>query len=510
MNHFLISLILFTQGTAFASTALDKEYGYRNIAAVVTNVEREPVYGEQVENEIVGFLRNSNRFEFSDQGYLLLREKIRPFRQPMSEMAPNTMLEPLKPTLDKLDKIGVTSVILGEVVKDNVGDYLVVLQLATTKNAEPAFSASVKVENGSSLEAFGNATREALGQIVKWIPFDATIIKRDGTLVVLDRGRPAFQKGQQLLTYTVEKKTDGVLFEESGVIGLTQVDENLAFGKILVERRPLEVTIGNKIRLDNKPAFRVSPSLWSIGGRDLASDGPSFEVNKGKFGVLSAGLGPSIVSFETKNTAGTASESMNSTYPTGNFNAEVWLTSRVTLSLGMKYGLGGKKSVGGLTAEKVDTTVSGLNLLGGYRIALFAPDPGPIVHFKLGYSRQSFGFDSEKELIYTSMTYSGIMLGGGITFPVTQSIDLGFDVESLIFPSVTESPFKSGTDAKNISAWDFAMKGMYRWDKNTDLEAKVFLQRNGADFSGKSQRVLDYTSVSQVTRGFLLGVSYYF
>lgn len=510
MKTSLLLLLLSIPFLARASTPLDEEYGYRTIAAVVTNVDKEPVYGEQVENEIVGFLRTNMRFDFSDQGYLLLREKIRPFRRPMSEMAPNTMLEPLKPTLQQLDKIGVSAVILGEVAKDNQGDYVVVVQLATTKNQEPAFATSVKVENGDSLESFSAATKNALAELVKWIPFDASIIKRDGFLVVLDRGLPVFQKGQQLTAYTVEKKVDGILFEESGVIGLTQVDENLSFGRILVERKPIEVTVGNKIRLDNKPAFKVSSSLWSISGRDVASVSDSFEVTKGKFGVWGASLGPTLISYETNNAAGTNTKQLNNFAPTANINGEIWLTSRITFGIAMKYGLGGKQSLGDAAKTQVDTTVSGLRVVGGYRIGLFAPDPGPIIHFKFGYGRENFGIDSTKEFTFSGVTYSGLLVGGGVTFPVSERIGLGFEVESLIFPSVTEEKYTSGSDVSNVSAWDFAMRGTYRFDKTIDFEAKLFFQRNGADFSGKATRSVPYASASQVSRGLMLGMSCYF
>lgn len=511
MKHFSFFLgLLFLSSLSWASTALDHEYGYRTIAAAVTNVEKEPVFGEHVENEIVGFLRSNLRFEFSDQGYLLLREKIRPIRKPSSELPANTMLDPLKPTLQQLDKIGVSAVVLGEVARNNDGEYEVVIQLATTKGQESAFSYSAKVD-GNSLENFGTATRNALGEMMKWMPFDASIIKRDGVLVVLDRGLPAFQKGQQLSTYTVEKKTDGILFEESGVIGLTQVGDQISFGRILVERRPLEVSVGNKIRSDNKPVFRVSPSLWSTtSDRDLASAGPSFEVTKGKFGVFNANVGPALVSYETQNKSGSEKSQMSSIYPTLNLTGEVWLTSRITFSMGFKYGVGGKKEVGGTTKEQVGTSLSSFRVLGGYRINLLAPDPGPILHFKLGYAKDSFGFDSTKELIFTGMTYSGILVGGGVAFPVNDRIGLGFDVESLIFPGVVEEKFKSGENVSNVSAWNFGVKGTYRYDREIDFEAKLFLQRNGAEFSGDRTRLFPYTMTSQVSRGLSVGMSYYF
>lgn len=493
-----------------ASPELDREYGYRAIASVVTNVDKEPVYGEHVENEIVSFLKSNARFDFSDPGYLYLKERVQPIRAPLGEKAHNTMLDPLTPTLKELDRMGVTAVLLAEIAKDNDGIYKVVIQLATTKGPESAFIASSLV-NGYALDDFTLATKEVLKQLMEWIPFDATIIRRDGYLVVLDRGRPLFQKGQTLSTYTVEKREGQVQFIESGVIGFTQVDENIAFGKILVERRPLETTVGNKIRLDNKPAVKISPSLWSVGDRDLASlgRGDSFEVTKGRFGMVGANFGSTFVGYTTKGTTG-AEQTLKSAYPSGNLNAEVWLTSRVTFGLNMQYGLSSQKEVGGTTKDPVSSSVSGFRMLAGYRINLLAPEPGPIIHFKAGYGKQSYTFESNRELLYVSTTYAGLLVAGGATFPVTERIGLGFDIESLIFPGVKEEPFTSGEVASNISAWDFVFRGYYRFDKDIDFEGRLFFARNGATFSGAKTRTLNFVESSQTSTGAQVGVSYYF
>lgn len=499
----------------FASPQLDTDYGYRTISAVVTNVEKESVYGEHVENELVSFFRTNPRFEYSDPGYLILRERVRPTRAPQNEIDENksfTMLEPLKPTLKTLSQMGVGAAVLAEVIKDGDGKYRIMMELATTKDGESAFVTSKPVE-GVSLDSFSLATKEALKEMMEWLPFDAAVIRRDGYLVVLDRGLPYFQKGQTLSAYTIEKKDGQIQFVESGVIGFTQVEENIAFGKILVERRPLEVTVGNKIRLDNKPAMKISPSLWSVSDRDIASStrGDSFEVSKGRFGTVGAGLGASLVGFTTKGSTG-PEQNMKGFYPNGSLNGELWLTSRVTVGLNLNYGMGGKKDVTSSTGANtsIGTSISGFRLLAGYRLNLLAPEPGPILHLRAGYGKQSYTFDSTRDLTFSSMTYAGILVSGGATFPVTERYGLGFDIESLIFPGVQEEPFTSGADVANISAWDFVFRGYYRWDKDIDFEGKLFFARNGATFSGARTRTLPYTESSQTTTGVQFGVSYYF
>ena len=41
--------------------------------------------------------------------------------------------------------------------------------------------------------------------------------------------------------------------EETGVIALTRVEDTLSFGRILVEKKPLEISAGNKLRLTDHP-----------------------------------------------------------------------------------------------------------------------------------------------------------------------------------------------------------------------------------------------------------------
>src|SRR3989338_5440645 len=104
-NYLILLLVFFLAPSARASTALDSEYSYRNIAAIVTNVDKEPVYGERVENEIVSFLRTNMRFEFSDKGYLYLKDKFRPFRVPESR-EPSALYEPSRNLLKELKTQG--------------------------------------------------------------------------------------------------------------------------------------------------------------------------------------------------------------------------------------------------------------------------------------------------------------------------------------------------------------------------------------------------------------------
>ena len=101
-----------------------------------------------------------------------------------------------------------------------------------------------------------------------------------------------FRPGTQVSVFTMENKNGKVLLEETGLIGITQVEENLTFGKVMVEKRPYEVARGNKLQFSDSPPMEVASLLDAAEGREPASLwGNEFEVSKGKLGVVNLDLG---------------------------------------------------------------------------------------------------------------------------------------------------------------------------------------------------------------------------
>lgn len=510
MKKIFLIIVTLVSSFVFASSSLDEQYSYRGMVAGVVNAKKQPVFAEQVESELVSLLLANPRFDY-------LEKNQTPFKSELEKL-PTQAMHPA--STDKLKLYegvfkdqyvkGTRAVILGEIFKKDEEDYVVGLTLATTATGEMIGYETATVSNPNALESFSIATREAMAELIKKIPFDASILKRDGYLVVLDRGARVFRPGTQVSVFTTEFKDGKLMFEETGLIGITQVEENFTFGKVMVEKRPHEVARGNKVQFSDSPPMEVGPLLAAGESREPASLwGNEFEVKKGKLGVVNLDLGPTLVTFSNTKVSGSSSQSTK-LMTGGIFNGELWLTSKYYLNLGFNYGVASIINSKLAGSEPVGMSVSAFKLLLGYRLNIFAPSSGPIVYFRGGYGNQSFTISPvDGPVIFSSVSYAGPMISGGVSIPLDEKIGIGADISSIIFPSLSESPLIEGTSYSNVAAWTLLVKATYNYQKDFDFDAKLMIQRFGSDLSG-GEGSTAVVSTSQVAKGLLLGLTYYY
>jgi hypothetical protein len=510
MIKFFTLLLLIGSHFALGSSSLDDQYSYKGFVAGVLNEKKQPVFAEQVEKELISLLQANPRFDYAEANQ-------ESFRQSLSKVGTSSQHPTSTDKLKIYDEIfkdqyvkGTRAVILAEILKKE-DEYEVGLTLAITATGEIIAYETAAVSNPKVLESFTLATREAMAELVKKIPFDASIVKRDGYLVVLDRGARVFRPGTQVSVFTTELREGKLVFEETGLIGITQVEENLTFGKVMVEKRPHEVGRGNKVQFADSPPMEVGALLEASEGREPASLwGNEFEVKKGKLGVVNLDLGPMLATFSNTKVSGASSQSTK-LVTGGIFNGELWLTSKYYLNLGFNYGVASIVNSKVTGAEPVGMSVSAFKFLVGYRFNLFAPSTGPIIYFRGGYGSQSFTISkTESPIIFSSVSYGGPMISGGISFPIDDKIGIGADISSIIFPSVSEEPLVDGAAYSNVASWTLLLKATYNFAKDFDFDAKLMIQRFGSDVSSSSIASASTASTSQTTKGLLLGLTYFY
>lgn len=517
MKKLILSLLAIFSFVSFGSSPLDDQYSYKGFVVGIINSKSQPVFSEQVESELVSLLQANPRFEFLEKNQEAFKAGLK--KMSFKAFRPEN-LDKLK-ELDSLFKEqyvnGTRAVILGEVISKDESDYEVALSLVVTATSEIIATESASVVNPKVLESFSGAAREAMGELVKKIPFDASIVRRDGYLVVLDRGARVFRPGTQVSVFTTEMRDGKLVLEETGLIGITQAEENLTFGKVMVEKRPHEVARGNKVQFSDSPPMEVAHLLDASERREPASLwGNEFEVTKGKLGIVSLDLGPTLVNFTNTKTSG-AEQSANRFSVTGAFSGELWLTSKYYLNLGFNYGSASLVNSNVANAQPVGLSISSFRALVGYRLNLFAPSSGPIIYFRAGYGTQNFSIAEETEpMIFVSTSYSGPMISGGVGVPLNDKLGLGLDISSLVLTTVAENPIKNGTNHSNVAAWTIQFRGNYNLQKDLDIVGKLYFQRFGSDFSSavvgssSSASSTSVASTSQSTKGLMLGLTYYY
>ncbi len=556
-----IITILLSTSLVFANADLDEKLSFKSIVALVLNGSEEPVHSDQVEAEMIHELKDRVRFDFSEPGYLAMKESLKQVKLGRIDSLQNTQLDALKPALAVVSALGVKGAFLSYVRHSSEG-YQLYFYLVSLPSGEIIHRAEKAIDNPENLENFSKNTRRGIAELLKGIPFDATVMSRDGYRVILDRGSDLFRPNQQISAYTIENKDGNLVFEETGVIQITQVEPNLAFGKVTVEKRPKEIFTGNKIRLETTastvvsniqfleessargPASLPAPMMApdSSGSSTMQTEAdfnPQFEISKGKVGNIGMDLGALLINFGTTavftdasgNPAGRPFSS-NRVFPQATVRGEVFLTSRMFFEGAYSYSLGSVEAYSGNAWDVGDSrqdrylgtsaNITAFKLQLGYRLNIFAPNPGPILYFKAGYSRQAFSFDSEMirtpSSPYTTPTqsqfvdtsYGGILVTGGFKFHPMEKTDMAFEVGTNIFPKVNEDLIQSGPTVSNISSWELSGKLGYELTKEVDFTAKAFLQNFGAEFAGVGNRDLSVSSVSQSIKGVQAGLSYFF
>lgn len=495
---FTFGLALLFSNLIIASPILDQQYSFRNFAVGISSNPTEPIHSSQVENEIIAQIQKRNRFEY---------------RENASEQFKKSLQSgPALAALPALKKEGVDAAIVAELSRKE-DSFELSVSLFAVEPGEVLSQTVKKISPPYSLENFSHTTAQAFGEVTKSIPFDGSILKRDGYLVILDGGAGTFAPGMRLPTFTVEKNDGKLAFDETGVILIQKAEENISFGKILVEKKPLEVLGGNKIKLSQKLVSNELPELMkevSDANREPASEIVSdFEVTKGEVGRLAVNLGTDLVEFRNFSTTGSEFYS-NVLFPGAQLEGELWFTNRWFMDATLGMSMGKFANTANIPSDSQSSSLSNFRLQFGYRMNILSPERGPVVYAKLGYGKHSYSLGTTEPILFTSVAYGGMLLTGGVRFPFQEKWNFGTEINTLIFPSMAETPLSSGAKKTNVTAWDFALRGTYSWNSDFDIEGRLVFRNASAEFSGDADRPDPISRATQSSKILQVGVSYYF
>lgn len=497
---------------AHASPILDQQYGFKNFVIAVLASPPEPIHATQVETEVIAQIQKRMRFNYQSTSSSELKKSLESISGPSIAGSLTERLEIYRPTLQSLKDKKTDAAILAELNRRE-DSFDLTLTLVSVEPGEVIGQAVQKIEPPYSLEKFTQKTATAFSELAQNIPFDGSVLKRDGYLVVLDGGKGVFAPGMRLPTYTLEKDDGKLSFNETGQILVQKVEDSISFGKVLVEKKPLEVLSGNKLRLADKLATNDVPELIQSvndANRDPASElVADFEVSKGEIGRVAVNFGSDLVEFKNMATTG-AVDSSSVFFPGAQLEGELWFTSRWFMDSSLGFAFGRTANTVGQPSIRESSSLSNFRLQFGYRMNILAPEKGPVIYTKLGYGKQSYSLGETQPLRFTSITYGGMLLTGGIRVPYDDSLNLGAEINTLIFPSIAETPFSSGSDPSQINSWDLVFKGSYSLNSQVDLEGRLIFRNSGADFSGDTDRPDPISQATQSSKILQLGVSYYF
>ncbi len=506
MNHSLIKMvvagILLFSFASWGSPDLDNHYGMRTFVGVVINGETDPVYSEVVENQIIKYFRTRTRFEVPEKAYIT-------FKSDLATVYLNDPATPLdqkllwiRPQILKLKPLGVDAVVVAEIGR-TAESYHLNFVLTDTTDMMFVRTKEVNVDDPNSQDSFASAVNSGLDSLVSHIPFDGTVVKRDGYRVVLDRGVPDLMVGQEISTYTLEKSpdkaNDKLFLKETGRVKITEVGDTLSFGQILVEKKPLEVLTGNK--------FLVAQSEVR---RDIAFSEMEVPVRHGEYGDLELKVGFASANLDTHASSG-AGLSQGKTYPEGSIRGKLWLTSHSFLDIQLGIGLATLTGSSTGTPNSLNSTMDDMRFLAGYQFGLSDSSAGPKMFVRGGYSVHKISVDpSADPYAFTSANYSGLLVGAGAIFGLFKKVAISFDVDGLLIGSMSEPGLTSGSSISDVLGWDFGIQGIYKLNDRFDLFARLAFESYSAAFSGQGTKPIPLASSSENSSGINLGMAYSF
>lgn len=498
----LWSLVIHLLGSFYAqaSPEVDRVYGMRRIVPLVINQEQEPVFSEYVEDEMIRYLKTHSRFSFPKREYLEFKEKVSGIYLYDPKVATQDKLEWIRAQILELRAKEVDSVLIAEIYK-SANQVRVSYVIGTTNDLEYVRTKEFTVENPYTMEGYKATVPFAFEAMLKEFPFDATVVQRDGYRVILDKGGFDIQKGQDVSAHTLEVKDGKLSMQETGIIRIIDPGEEISFGQIIVEKRPLEVTTLNKVVLTPIEADRSSAmetmrifKKKEIGGADLA-------------------FGASLISVGNIDQLGQGYSDNDRLFPTGMLTGDIWLTSRLFATLNISFAFASLTGGSAAPATTLATSVSDLRLMAGYRASFGRSFYSPIVCFKGGFARHSVNVDpSLNPMSYSSTAHSGLVVGASTSFAIRERYSVGFDINAFLIPTFSEGPFQSGDEVKNLSGWEIGFRGEYHFNEAIDFFLRLQFQSYRAEFEGRGDRPVStpIASVTQFSKGAYTGISYSF
>lgn len=501
---------------ASGSQTVDQKYALKKVAAFVLNGEVNPVYTEAIEKTLTKILDTNGRFEFAETASKENREDWNNTGVATLGRAGHiTIPGSLSPRITSLKAKGADSVILAELAKTGES-YQLLLAWVTTDAPETVASSEFRIDSRLTVDSFSTATENCWTQLVTSLPYQGSVISREGMRVIIDRGAPEAWKDRIIPAYTLENVDGELNLIETGLIQITDPQDNLSFGKILAENRPFQIELGQKFKFVDPAKFEdhlvlMRPDI----SRNLASISTEYFTPTRRLGFVDVDMGASFLSVSQLTANGKGASSANMIYPNGGIHGEIWVTRAVFFDAEVSG------AIGSVTADTNSPSLQASTMCYqgqiGYRFRLQKTND-PSLYVKAGLYTQTTQVQNQNILVsgivpsiaYTSTTYSGLLAGAGARFPASEKLAVHFDVNTLIFPSIAETPYTSGATILSASLMQFNLGGTYRLNDAIDLAANLEFFSSGAEFDGQGTRPVPINSIQQTFQTFKVGARYYF
>lgn len=371
--------------------------------------------------------------------------------------------------------------------------------------------------------------RKLFTQLKSRFPYRGLIMSRRGQQVTLNLGSSYGLKPDtnvtivQIIKVNRHPKLHFLISTEKEVLGriqLAKVDEHLSFGSVIFEREPGVVAVGGKVlpeefvkyptpvvtpdgkvlqnlaeRKDKDVAFGDSPKEWL----------PEAPPQYGKFALLAG-----VSSYEQNTTiiGGPSLSGTSSFAPSILARGELWLNPSWFVGFNLKQSVFSiSNGLPNSTPEKLNMSFGQYGVNGGYNFLLSNDFFGPKLQISGGFTNSKFRVDDSTPTAFSTMEYSGFILGLAGQFPLSEEIpiDIGANFNYWMSSGLSENT-SSGSSSNTVNSFGFFVD--YRLRTKFNVKAELDFDYYNSNFSGTATRANPASGTSHKFNTFLLGIEY--
>ncbi len=379
-------------------------------------------------------------------------------------------------------------------------------------------------------------------KLIAKIPYSGQILSRQQNRVTINIGKSdGINKDQilsviQIIKLNRHPKFNFIINTEKEILGkikILKVDDNLSFATIITEKEKSAIRKGAKIsgidfvnysvpdelsnpsqkseslndRQDSNVSFGKAPSEW------VPTPPPMF----GLVGIK-LGLGTFGESMNLTNTTASLSpggqDGKSPFYPSLDLYGELWLNPKWQMRAEIMQGvISTSNPRAGSTPSNLNDSLSYYSLAVGYNFLLRNDFFGPKIRLDFGLMSYRMFVDSSQPESFTTVNYSGILVGITGVLPIDNRSNLviGATFNLVLLPKLVEQPEASGGGpTNNVNSFSLFLEKKIR--ENIKFVSSLDFLLVSTSFSGVGNRAGgEYaTSLSQRLTTANFGIAYLF
>lgn len=507
------------QQSATYKSTIDEQLTIRKITVLPGSDNTDGIYARPMEAQIVSLVKQSHRWEFSESGLASLP------KTPLDlEENPDFVRSAMAP-------LESDAAILPVITRGPRG---LSIRLDLFMKSDGKILAQEIVRDYSRFEMADvkAVVTTMYKKLIASIPYEGLLLSRQGTRVTMNLGKVDGIKVDQtvsviqIISDTRHPKFGFLISTEKEILGqvkVLKVEDTLSFGVITSEKergairrlakisgvKPIEYGEAQTLtpnsdtdvrsRPDNGVAFGDSAKEW------LPTKAPAF----GQVGIK-AGLGSYTGS---TNVTGVGSlEARTAFYPLLSVSGELWLNPQWSVLADITQGILSTPNPRPVSSPgTLNHALSKYSMALGYNFLIHDDFFGPKFQLKTGFNFYRMFVDDSSPQAFTTVNYSGFLLGLGLYFPISEKSPwaVGGDFAMTLFAKLTESPVSSGDSASNTIN-DFSLYIERKVAINLRARGSLDFSLYSSSLEGAGTRAEPATSISQRTVAVGAGLIYQF